>query len=106
MALTRNFKITVAARVQSDPVFAQAMLDEAIKLFINGEPETAKLILRDLVNASVGFEKLALEIQKPAKSLHRMLSVSGNPTMSNISAIFAAIQKKLRVEVRTEVVAV
>jgi hypothetical protein len=34
------------------------------------------------------------------------LSVSGNPTMSNISAIFAAIQKKLRVEVRTEVVAV
>ena len=106
MALTRNFKITVAARVQSDPVFAQAMLDEAITLFINGEPETAKLILRDLVNASVGFEKLALEIQKPAKSLHRMLSVSGNPTMSNISAIFAAIQKKLRVEVRTEVVAV
>ena len=69
MALTRNFKITVAARVQSAPMFAQALLDEAIKLFINGEPETAKLILRDLVNASVGFEKLALEIHKPAKSL-------------------------------------
>jgi len=49
---------------------------------------------------------LALEIHKPAKSLHRMLSASGNPTMSNISAIFAAIKKKLRVEVRTEVVAV
>ncbi len=106
MALTRNFKITVAARVQSDPMFAQALLDEAITLFINGEPETAKLILRDLVNASVGFEKLALEIHKPAKSLHRMLSASGNPTMSNISAIFAAIKKKLRVEVCTEVVAV
>ncbi len=66
MALTRNFKITVAARVQSDPMFAQALLDEAITLFINGEPETAKLILRDLVNASIGFEKLALEIHKPA----------------------------------------
>ena len=106
MALTKNFKTTVAARVQSDPAFAQALLDEAITLFINGEPETAKLILRDLVNASVGFEKLAQEIQKPAKSLQRMLSASGNPTMSNISAIFAAIKKKLRVEVRTEVVAV
>ena len=69
MALTKNFKTTVAARVQSDPAFAQALLDEAITLFINGEPETAKLILRDLVNASVGFEKLAQEIQKPAKSL-------------------------------------
>ena len=106
MALTKNFKTTVAARVQSDPAFAQALLDEAITLFINGEPETAKLILRDLVNSSVGFEKLALEIDKPAKSLHRMLSASGNPTMSNISVIFAAIKKKLRVEVRTEVVAV
>ncbi len=104
MALTRNFKETVAARVQSDPAFAQALLDEAITLFINGESDTAKLILRDLVNATVGFESLAEEIHKPAKSLHRMLSATGNPTMTNISAIFAAIKKKLRVEVRTEVV--
>ncbi|MDD2713786.1 MAG: transcriptional regulator [Simplicispira sp.] len=104
MALTRDFKETVAARVQSDPAFAQALLDEAITLFINGEPDTARLILRDLVNATVGFEPLAEEIHKPAKSLHRMLSASGNPTMSNSSAIFAAIQRVLKVEVHTSVV--
>ena len=69
----------------------------------NGEPDTAKLVLRDLVNATVGFESLAEEIHKPAKSLHRMLSASGNPTMSNISAIFAAIKRALGVEVRTTV---
>ena len=106
MALTRDFKETVAARVQSDPVFAQALLDEAINLFIDGEPDTAKLILRDLVNATVGFESLAEEIQKPAKSLHRMLSASGNPTMNNISAIFAALKRALKVEVHTSVVMV
>lgn len=104
MALTRDFKQTVAARVQRDPTFAQALLDEAITLFINGEPDTAKLVLRDLVNATVGFESLAEEIHKPPKSLHRMLSASGNPTMSNISAIFAAIKRALGVEVRTTVV--
>jgi DNA-binding phage protein len=104
MALTRDFKETVAARVQSDPAFAQALLDEAITLFINGEPDSAKLILRDLVNATVGFEALAQEIHKPSKSLHRMLSSSGNPTMSNISAVFAAIKRKLNVEVHTQVV--
>ena len=104
MALTRDFKETVAARVQSDPAFAQALLDEAITLFVNGEPEPAKLILRDLVNATVGFEALADEIHKPAKSLHRMLSKSGNPTMSNVSAIFAAIKRVLKVEVRAQVV--
>ena len=101
MALTRDFKETVAARVQNDPAFAQALLDEAITLFVNGEPESAKLILRDLVNR---FEALAEEIHKPAKSLHRMLSQSGNPTMSNVSAIFAAIQRALKVEVRAQVV--
>ena len=104
MALTRDFKETVAARVQSDPAFAQALLDGAITLFVNGEPEPAKLILRDLVNATVGFEALADEIHKPAKSLHRMLSKSGNPTMTNVSAIFAAIKRALKVEVRAQVV--
>ena len=106
MALTRDFKETVAARVRNDPAFAQALLDEAITLFVNGEPESAKLILRDLVNATVGFEALAGEIHKPAKSLHRMLSKSGNPTMSNISAVFAAIKRALKVEVRMQVVMV
>jgi hypothetical protein len=55
MVLTRDFKETVAARVQGNPAFAQALLDEAITLFVNGEPESAKLILRDLENAPVGF---------------------------------------------------
>ena len=104
MALTRDFKATVAARVQGDPAFALALLDEAITLFIDGEPDTAKLILRDLVNATDGFDSLSEEIHKPAKSLHRMLSASGNPTMSNISAIFAAIKRALKVEVHTSVV--
>lgn len=104
MALTREFKETVAARVQTDPAFAQALLDEAIHLFVNGDPESAKLILRDLVNSTVGFEALAEEINKPAKSLHRMLSRSGNPTMSNISAVFAAIKRQLKVEIHTQVV--
>ena len=106
MALTRDFKETVAVRVQNDPAFAQALLDEAITLFVNGEPESAKLILRDLVNATVGFEALAEEIHKPAKSLHRKLSQSGNPTMSNISAIFSAIKRALKVEVHTQIVMV
>jgi hypothetical protein len=56
MALTRDFKETVAARVQGDPAFAQALLDEAITLLVNGEPEPAKLILCDFDNAPVGFD--------------------------------------------------
>ena len=83
MALTRNFKQTVIERIESDPEFAKALLDEAATLFLSGEPETARLILRDLVNATVGFEHLAVLTDKPSKSLHRMLSPKGNPSMDN-----------------------
>src|SRR5580700_9474672 len=69
MTLTQDFKLTVAQRVRRDPDFAKALLDEAATLFLNGEPETARLILRDLVNATVGFEGLAAQTAKPAKSL-------------------------------------
>lgn len=97
MALTRNFKQTVVERVERDPQFATALLDEAATLFLSGEPETARLILRDLVNATIGFEQLAEMTDKPSKSLHRMLSPKGNPSMDNLAAIFSAVRQWLKV---------
>jgi DNA-binding phage protein len=104
MSLTRDFKETVNARVQRDSEFATALLNEAASLFLNGEPETARLILRDLVNATVGFEELAIETNKPSKSLHRMLSAKGNPTMENLTAIFNILRKKLKVDLEVKTI--
>ena len=97
MALTRDFKETVKDRAARDPAFAKAMLDEAATAFLNGEPHVARLILRDLVNASVGFEGLAAETNRPSKSLHRMLSEKGNPSMDNLAAIFGVVRRHLGV---------
>ena len=102
MALTRYFKQTIVERVQRDPAFGKALLDEAATMFLNGEPDTARLILRDLVNATVGFEGLAVVIAKPSKSLHRMLSENGNPSMDNLAAIFGAVRKTLGVKIRVK----
>lgn len=104
MTLTRNFKQTVVERVERDPDFAKALLDEAANLFLSGEPDTARLILRDLVNATVGFENLAELTHKPSKSLHRMLSPKGNPSMDNLASIFGAIRKWLKVAFDVRVV--
>ena len=104
MALTRNFKETVANRVARDPAFAKALLDEAATLFLNGDPHTARLVLRDLVNASIGFERLAVETKTPSKSLHRMLSDRGNPSMDNIAAIFGVVRKRLGVDIRARAI--
>ena len=105
MALTRDFKQTVVERVNRDPAFAKALLDEAATLFLNGEPETARLILRDLVNATIGFEQLATLTDKPSKSLHRMLSPKGNPSMDNLAAIFRVMRACLNVNLQAHSVA-
>ena len=106
MALTRDFKETIVERVRSDPKFAKALLDEAATLFLNGEADTARLVLRDLVNATMGFEALAIETAKPVKSLHRMLSKNGNPTMDNLATILGVVRKRLGVEIKAHAVAV
>jgi DNA-binding phage protein len=104
MALTRDFKETVVARVRRDPKFARALLDESATLFLSGEPKAARLLLRDLVNATIGFEALAEMTDTPAKSLHRMLSRSGNPSMDNLAAIFDAVSHRLKVGLKAQTV--
>ena len=106
MALTREFKQTVVERAERDPAFAQALLDEAVTLFLNGEPEMARVMLRDLVNATIGFEQLATMTTKLSKSLHRMLSPTGNPSMDNLAVIVHAIRERLNVSREAHSVAV
>ncbi|MGA0588810.1 DNA-binding protein [Dyella sp. KRB-257] len=93
-------KQTVVERVQREPAFARALLGEAASLFLNGDPATARMILRDLVNATVGFEGLASATKRPSKSLHRMLSASGNPSMDNLAAIFDVLRRNLKVDIK------
>lgn len=104
MNITRDYKETIDKRVKSDSEFAGALLDEALSLFLNGESDVARLVLRDLVNATIGFEDLASEIEKPSKSLHRMLSAKGNPTMNNLTNIFTVLREKLDVNIEVHAV--
>ncbi len=92
MALTRSFKETIQARVQSDPAFRAALLTEAVTAFMQGDPETGKAVLRDYINATIGFEELAEKTGKPSKSLMRMFSKSGNPTADNLFTVMKTLQ--------------
>ncbi|MFP4310187.1 MAG: DNA-binding protein, partial [Desulfococcaceae bacterium] len=102
--MVRGYNETVENRVRKDPDFATALLDEAISLLLNGEPATARLILQDLVNSTLGFEKLAMETEKPPKSLQRMLSAGGNPTMNNLTSIIDILRRNLNVSIEVHAV--
>ena len=94
MPLTRDFKETVLARAQRDPAFRRGLFEKAIEAFLSNDTETGKLLLRDYVNATVGFEKLGAELDKSPKSLMRMLSAQGNPRADNLFAVVGHLLKQ------------
>lgn len=104
MALTRSFKDTVQARAKKDRAFRTALLSEGVEALLQGDVDAGKALIRDYINATIGFESLAERSGTPAKSLMRMFSASGNPQAANLFAVIARLQEAERValEVRVE----
>ena len=104
MVLTREFQETVAKRVQKDARFRRALLIEAVDALLESDLATGKALLRDYINATIGFETLAEVLDKDSKSIHRMLGAKGNPRADNLFAIIKVLQDMD--EVRLQVKAV
>ena len=94
MPLTKDFKDTVKARAERDPEFRVGLFCEAVEAMLSDDLETGKVLLRDYVNATVGFETLAEDMQKDPKSLMRMLSTKGNPRADNLFAMVARLKQR------------
>jgi DNA-binding phage protein len=92
--LTRDFKETIRARVERDPRFRKALLREGIEAMLTGDVATTKTILRDYINATLGFTDLAEATHIPSKSLMRMLGPAGNPRAGNLLAIISFLQRR------------
>lgn len=103
MPLTRDFKETILERARRDAAFREALLREAVDALLSGDMETGKTVLRDYINATVGFDALATATKKSPKSLMRMLGPKGNPQARSIFEIVAYLQKKegLHLKVRS-----
>ena len=104
MALTRDFKETIRVRIECDPDFRKALLEEGAECFLSGDVETGKSVLRDYINATIGFQELGVLTDKPTKSLMRMLGPGGNPHVRNLSAIFACLQEREGVRLKVQAV--
>lgn len=102
MPLTRNFKTTVMKRANRDPRFRHHLLTEAINQLLSGDLAAGKAMLRDYVNATISFGRLAKKIGKSSKSLHRMLGPKGNPTAESLNAIVKALQAHEHVQLQVK----
>ncbi len=105
MVLTRSFKETVQARVVNDEAFRQALFQEAVQVLLQGDIASGRSVLRDYINATIGFQALAEATQTPAKSLMRMFGPKGNPTAANLFAVIHALQDRTGVHLEVRAVA-
>ena len=91
MTLSVDYKEGVLKDIRENPEMAKEYYREAVKASINGETDVANVMFRDLVNAGIGFQRLAKETGISAPNLHRALSSRGNPTLKTFGKIAASI---------------
>ncbi len=100
MVLTKDFKETIHKRALKDEEFRNGLLTESIQAMLEGDLDTGKSLLRDYINATTGFEKLAKATDTEPKSLMRMVGPKGNPTTKNLFNVLHHLQKLAGIELR------
>ncbi len=93
MPLTRSFKETVKARADRDASFREALLTEGVAALLAGDLDVGKAVLRDYINATIGFDSLAKVTGTPSKSLMRMFGPRGNPNARNLLSVLGQLQR-------------
>jgi DNA-binding phage protein len=93
MPLTIEFKEVLKASIEQDPAFGHELLCSAVQCLLDNDLATGRAILRNYVNATIGFQQLARIVGGQEKSLMRMLSANGNPLASNLFQVIHALQQ-------------
>lgn len=92
-----------------DPFDSIAVFRRALELHYRCRDEidemSSRMLFRDLVNLTIGFEELGRRSGISSKSLHRMLSRRGNPTSRNMSLIICCLRNVLDVDIAVQVLA-
>ena len=103
MPLTRDFRETVQDRATRDPTFREELLKEGVECMLAGDVDAGKIVLRDYINATIGFEELGSLTNKSPKSLMRMFGPAGNPHARNLFEVISRIQEHegVQLEVNT-----
>lgn len=99
MEHTQSFSDVVIERAKTDAVFRVGLLEEAVSEFIsNGDMQVCKSLLRDCIEAGLGFAALARVMSVPAPELHSKFTGGDNPTAQEFLDIVAALCAAEKIE--------
>ncbi len=96
MTKTESYKEQLLESLK-DPEAAAHYLTACLE---DGDPEVFLLALRDVAEAQGGIRKLSGRARLNRENLYRMLSKSGNPSLTSLSSVLGSLGLRLAVEVK------
>ena len=94
MELMRDFETGIVERIERDPAFARALLDEVNELLAVGDDGPVRGMLRALIKGTVGFDYLSRPLSMTGETLRQMLSANSKPAIASLSAIASALKRE------------
>ena len=91
--LTRSYKETVIARIKCDPIFREMTLKGGVEFLFGDEPGVGKILLRDYINGTIGFDELGKLTGESPESLIRMFGPDGNPDNRSLPEVIRCLQR-------------
>lgn len=93
----------VKSRIRSDEAFGDAIFTEAIEVLLGNDMPTAKSVLFDFIDATIGFEELAIQSGITPDRLRDMFGPAGDPSAGDLFRVLAILQQHqgIQLEVST-----
>lgn len=83
---------SVKSRLRVDDAFAYALFSEAIQVLLSDDMATAKSVLFDYIDATIGFQELSLQSGMKVETLREMFSPAGDPRAADLFRVIGLLQ--------------
>ncbi len=103
--LTRDFRITLHARIKRSPNFRKELLKVMVECLLQGDVGTGRAMLYDYIMATIGFQKLGKLISKSPDSLMQMFSSNDALDTHTLFAVLHCLQQQAGLQLEVKAVA-
>ena len=88
---SRPVRELIINSLREDTELAEEVYNEAVLCLVRGESEVTKILLRDLIHATVGFEAMAVALEKSPKSLYRSFQIMETRSSTIFQLLFISL---------------
>jgi len=97
-----SFEDVLRRSFDKDRTEVHGYLVDALEALAAGDASEVRNNLRIVVMGTIGYAGLASRTGLSKRSVHRMLSAEGNPSLSNLAMILSALMSHLEISLKIE----